>query len=66
MTDNILAITGQIIYYGNFYHGVGTWLLLERCTGSVHQYLSGESGVIYLHIELEELIVCLAANALTN
>lgn len=66
MTDDVLAIAWKIVNYGNLYHCVGAWLLPEGRTGCVDQYLGGKSGVVDLHIELEELVMRLAAYALTH
>ncbi len=66
MTNDVLTIARQIVYDGNLYHGVSTWLLLECCTGSIYQYLSSKGGVIDFHVELEELVVGLTTYALAN
>lgn len=66
MTDNLLAVAGQIIYDGNLYHGVSTGLLLECSTSGINQNLSCEGGVVDLHIEFEELVMRLTAYALAN
>ena len=66
MTNNLLAVTRQIVDNGNLYHGVSTGLLLKCCTGCIYQYLCSKGGIVNLHIELEELIVRLTAYTLAN
>ena len=66
MCDKALTIAWEHIDYRNLNHCVATWLLLERSTCYVYEYLCGKSRVINLHVELEELVVCLTTYALTS
>ena len=64
MADDVLAITWQVVDNGDFDHGVCSWLLFHAGTCNVDENLCREGGVVDLHVELEQLVVCRAAYAL--
>ena len=66
MSDELLTVTWEIVDDGNLNHGVATWLLLHGGTCNIDEHLSSEGRVVNLHIELEELVVGLATDALAS
>ena len=66
MCDKALTIAWEHIDNRNLNHCVATRLLLERSTCYVDEYLCSKSRVVNLHVELEELVVCLTRNTLTS
>ena len=66
MGDELLAVAFEIVNYGDLDHGVATGLLAHGCAGHIDKHLTGEGGVVDAHVELQSLVLCLAAHALAN
>ena len=66
MRDELLAVAFEIVNHRNLDHGVATGLLAHGCAGHVDEHLTGEGGVVDAHVELQSLVLCLAAHTLAN
>lgn len=64
MRYKFLAVAWQEVDNRNLDHCVAAGLLLHSCAGCVHKHLTCERRVVYLHLELEKLILSLARNTL--
>ena len=63
MSDKFFAVAFKKVDYRNFNHCVAAWLLTHRSTCHANKNLSSKSWVVDLHIEFEQLVVCLTGNA---
>ena len=53
----LIPVAGKQIYNRNLDHCVASGFLAHRCSGGTNKYLTCKSRIIYLHIELNELIL---------
>ena len=66
VADELFAITWEHVEDGEFDHGVAARLLAEGCTSDIDQHLGGEGRVVDAHVELEALVLRLAADTLAD
>ena len=64
VADDFLAVAREIVDDGDFNHGVCTGLLTHGSASHIDEHLRCEGRIVDAHVELEELIVRLAAHAL--
>lgn len=60
------AVAGEHVDDGNLNHGVAAGLLAHGGAGYVDEYLTGEGGVVDAHVELQTLVLGLAADAFAH
>ena len=66
MLDDALAVSWQIVDDRNLYHRVASRLLTQGGTCHIDKHLCREGWVVYLHIELKQLVVGLAGHTLAS
>ena len=66
MLDEVGTVAWQHVDDGNLNHRVAAWLQTLRGTSHVDQYLSGQCGVVNLHVELEALVLGLSTDTLAH
>ena len=66
MFDEVGTIAGEHIDHRNLNHGVASGLETHRGASHVDEYLTREGRVVNAHVELQALVLSLAAYALTN
>ena len=55
MLYQVGTLTGEHVDDRYLYHRVASGLLAQRCACHVHQHLTGEGGIVDLHVKLKEL-----------
>ena len=66
MLDEVCAFAGEHVDDGNLYHRIAAGLQAHRGTGYVDEYLTCEGGVVDAHVELQTLVLGLAADTLAD
>ena len=66
MLDEVGTVAWEHVDDGNLDHRVASGLETLGGTGNVDEHLSGEGGVVDAHVELQALVLSLAAHALAH
>ena len=66
MFDEVGAVAWEHVDDGNLDHRVAGGLEAHRGASDIDQYLTGEGGIVDLHVELQTLVLGLTADALAD
>ena len=66
MLDEIGTVTREHVDDGNLDHRVAAGLLAHRSTGHVDEHLTREGRIVDAHVELQTLVLRLAADTLAD
>ena len=66
MFDEVGAVAWEHVDDGNLDHRVAGGLEAHRGASHIDQYLTGEGGIVDLHVELQTLVLGLTADAFAD